>query len=360
MFPLHLRLRGSGSDHSQGSEALNNWLLLSICLSLLLQASPCACAESLSPGASENSKVRSEDNSVAKTPLLTGGVKHAEELPSLEDSLRPGQVFSDDLLLKASTETNDRWYRVPSWYAGVRHADDCIIVYRYDYETEQASAPMQKQLDRQDMLTGFQKDKNGGIWDFKHLPTIQHVESDQVNAVLYVKTITPLEGSEQHLVIKYEEISITLSKATNKILSVVQQEQINTITCPQPGILRLDISVKSFGWDGVPQRLEQSVMMVKVTKPFEQIDQYQGRDLRASFRDYLIAQHLESLVPDNLPNNSAIYSALVRWSGLRPFPALAGFWGAGGGILVKSVPGLVGGADKSRPRPSQLLFRTGD
>ncbi|WP_421021588.1 hypothetical protein, partial [Klebsiella pneumoniae] len=89
---------------------------------------------------------------------------------------------------------------------------------------------------RQDDTSGCQTDRNGGIWDFKRVPMIQHVESFPVNAVLFVKKMTPISGSDDKLVIKYDEISIDLNKRTNKIMQVIQQEQISTITSPGPGI----------------------------------------------------------------------------------------------------------------------------
>ena len=245
-------------------------------------------------------KTGPSNSEAPRKPLLQGGVKHAEELPGLEDSLMPGKVFSDDLLMKAGTQMNNVWFYIPSWYAGTRHVDDAMIVSRFDFRTGESTEPMLKQLNRQDSTSGYQKDKNGGIWDFKRLPTIQHVESDLVNAVLFVKEITPLKGDEDRLVIKYVEISISLNKRNNKIVNVVQQEQINTITCAQPGLLRIDVSVKSFGWDGTPQRLEQSVMMSKLVKPFEQKDSYKGVELRPLFKEYLISHNLENLVPDDL------------------------------------------------------------
>ena len=132
------------------------------------------------------------------------------------------------------------------------------------------------------------------------MPSIQHVESDFNDAVLYVKQITPISGSDHQLIIKYVEISVSYAKRSKKILNVVQQEQINTVTCPSPGSLRVDISVKSYGWDGKPQRQEQSVIMANIVKPFEQIDQLEGRELRPLFKDYLVSHHLENLIPKDL------------------------------------------------------------
>jgi hypothetical protein len=230
---------------------------------------------------------------------LQGGVQHSEVLPQLIEDLRPGKVYSDDILLKSSTAANDIWYHIPSWYAGVRHCEDEMIVYRYDYKTDKTTQPMQKQLNRQDSTGGYQKDRNNGIWDYKHLPMIQHVESDLVNAVLLVKSITPVKETDEQFVIKYEEVSISFDKRTNKIVRVVQQEQINTITSPEPGMLRVDASAKSFGWDGQPLRKEQSIIFSNVIKPFEQIDKLGDVDLKASFKDFLIANHKENLLPDS-------------------------------------------------------------
>jgi hypothetical protein len=234
-----------------------------------------------------------------KAPLV-GGVKHSESLPALADDLRPGKAYRDDLLISPGARLQGQWLYVPSWYAGTRHCEEAIILYRQNFVTGETSSPMTRQVNRQDDTVGCQKDRNGGIWDFKEIPLIQHVESDRVNAVLYVKKVTPLFGAEDKIVIRYDEISIELSKRTNKIVSIVQQEQINTITSPSPGVLRADISVKAFDETGTPQRLEQSVIIEKTTRPYERKDSYHGQDIRPSFKDYLISHGLENLVPLDL------------------------------------------------------------
>jgi hypothetical protein len=258
-----------------------------------------AQASSTSTNSTTSTGLDSQTGTVKK-PILQGGVNHAEELPALEDSLRPGRVFSDDLLIAAGTATDNLWFYIPAWFAGSRHAEDCLIVYRYDYKTGKTTTPMQKQLNRQDSTSGYLQDKNGGIWDYHAIPSIQHVESDLVNAILYVKKITPVMGNEERIVLKYEELSISVNKHSNKILQVLQQEQINTITSPVPGTLHMDISVKCFDFDGNPIRIEQSVMTLKMTKPFVRKDTYNGTDLKPLFRDYLISHHLENLVPPDI------------------------------------------------------------
>jgi hypothetical protein len=277
---------------------------------LIFATSASASAQDMAPGSSAppaNGSPEAAPNAgsppatgTPQRPTLQGGVNHSEELPGLDDALRPGQAFKEEILLNPETPINNSWFLIPSWYAGVRHSEDVLIVYRHFFATGQTTTPMQRQLERQDSLSGFQVDRSGGIWDYKHIPAIQHVESDLVNAVLFVKEVTPLKETQDEFVVKYEEISITLDKKKNKILQVTQQEQINSVTCPEPNLLKIDVSVKSFDRDGKPIRLEKSVVFSKITKPFEHIDSYEGQDLRPLFRDYLISHQLANLVPDDL------------------------------------------------------------
>jgi hypothetical protein len=235
-------------------------------------------------------------------PILQGNVEHSESLPSLDESLRPGEKYREEALLKMGTAANNDWFWIPSWYAGKRHTEDALIVYRYDFNTGITTTPMQRQLERQNSVSGYQQDRNGEIWDFKNIPFIQHIDSGAVLAVLYIKEMTPMVVNRSQMVLKYEEISITYEPKSHKILDVVQQEQINTISPMPPDGLRADISVKSFGWDGKPERAEQSVVFSKMIEPYHRIDTLDDKDLRSMFRDYLMANKLANLVPEDLTN----------------------------------------------------------
>lgn len=239
------------------------------------------------------------------TVFLQGNVKHSEKLSGLPEGLKSGKVYSDDLLVSPDTKNNNEWFLIPDWYAGTRHCEDEVIVYRYWYPTHQSSTPMLKQMNRQTSVSGYQKDRNGGIWDYKRVPQIQHVECDFENAVLWVKDISLISEAADRIVIKYITVSIGMNKKTNKINKIMQQEQINTVTSPLPNVLRSDVSVKAFDADGKPERLEQAVIMADMVKPYQQIDQFEGQELRPLFRDFLMSHGLEALVPlDLLPKTS--------------------------------------------------------
>lgn len=271
-------------------------------LFLLLFCLTCTCLPARSAPDSETSgATTSTALPPEKTrPLLQGNVEHSESLPSLDESLRPGEKYKEEVLLRLGTAANNDWFWIPPWYAGKRHTEDALIVYRYDFNTGATTTPMQRQLERQDSISGYQQDRNGEIWDFKNIPCIQHIDSGAVLAVLYIKEMKPLVVNRSQLVLKYEEISVTYEPRSRKIVDVVQQEQINTISPIQPDGLRADISVKSFGWDGKPQRAEQSVVFSKIVEPYHRIDTLDDKDMRSMFRDYLMANKLANLVPEDL------------------------------------------------------------
>ena len=258
---------------------------------------------------SSSSSSSSNSASVAKsgdgTVALQGGVKHSEKLAGMPEALQLGKVYSDDLLISPDRNNNNEWFLIPDWYAGTRHCEEEVIVHRYDYVKHESSSPMLKQMNRQTSVSGYQKDRNGGIWDFKRVPQIQHVESSFENAVLYVKNIKIISEAADRMVIKYVTVSIGIDKNNGKIHSILQQEQINTVTSPIPNVLRSDVSVKAFDSDGQPLRQEQGVIMADIIKPYEQKDQFEGQDLRPLFRDFLVSHGLEALVPtDLLPDES--------------------------------------------------------
>jgi hypothetical protein len=231
---------------------------------------------------------------------LQGNIEHAEVLPRLDERLRPGAGYDESLLLQLGTQGNNDWFWIPSWYAGKRHTEEALIVYRHDFATGITTNPMQRQLERQEYVSGYQKDRNGGIWELNNAPFIQHIDSGFMFAVLYIREMTPVEVSEDRIVLRYREISVAYSKKNNKILESTQQEQLNTLTPMQPGTIHADVSVKSFGWDGQPQREEQSVIYTQIIEPYHRIDGIDGKDLHSMFRDYLVSQHKEDLLPDDL------------------------------------------------------------
>jgi hypothetical protein len=249
-----------------------------------------------------NSSTQTTEQAQKTRAVLQGGVEHSESLPSLDESLRPGEKFKEDVLLSLGTSANNDWFWIPPWYAGKRHTEDALIVYRYDFSTGATTTPMQRQLERQNSVSGYQQDRNGEVWDFKNVPFIQHIDSGAVLAVLYIKSMKPLVVNRSQIVLKYDEISVTYEPKSHRIVDVVQQEQINTISPMPPDGLRADISTKSFTWDGQPQRAEQSVVFSKIVEPYHRIDSLGDKDMRSMFRDYLMANKLANLVPVDLTN----------------------------------------------------------
>ncbi len=105
------------------------------------------------------------------------------------------------MLLKLGTQANNDWFWIPNWYAGKRHTEDALIVFRHDFKTGLSTTPMQRQLERQDSVSAYQQDKEGDIWEFKNVPFIQHIDAGLASAVLYIKSMTPLTVNHKQIVL---------------------------------------------------------------------------------------------------------------------------------------------------------------
>ena len=109
----------------------NTYLFRGLCLWVLavVLAIP---AQGSSPESSESTATDStqttNQESASSKRILQGSVEHSESLPSLDESLRPGSKYKEDVLLKLGTAANNDWFWIPSWYAGKRHTDEALIV----------------------------------------------------------------------------------------------------------------------------------------------------------------------------------------------------------------------------------------
>ena len=119
-------------------------LAVAVFLSTPAQGDP---SEPTGTSVSDSTPLATQENGAAKR-ILQGSVEHSESLPSLDESLRPGAKYKEDVLLKLGTAANNDWFWIPSWYAGKRHTDEALIVYRYDFSTGATTTPMQRQLER--------------------------------------------------------------------------------------------------------------------------------------------------------------------------------------------------------------------
>src|SRR5262249_39992914 len=142
-----------------------------------------------------------------------------------------------------------------------------------------------------------QPDRNGQVWEFKRAPYKTTIEGQNALNVMMVSNREPLYVNQDKVVIRLLQTSLTVDKASQRIMNTSQVEQINTYVPAGPGVMNLQSSIKTFGADGSPQVQETNSGLVYTRAAFQPVNYYEGRDMRALFRDYMLSHGYSNLLP---------------------------------------------------------------
>lgn len=233
-----------------------------------------------------------------KPVFLQGGIEHSERLAPVAPQLAAGATYNAQAA--PPVDPHNDWYWIPSWYAGLKHADSDTILSDYDFRSGKQTVENRVVTSRQDLFIGFQPDRNGQVWEFKRAPYRTTVEGDGFFLTMLVSNRDPVSVSNDQVVIRLLQTTLTVDSSSQRILKSEQQEQINTYVRAAPGVMNLHTSIKSFAQDGSPLVQEESTRVVVDRAPFQPVDFYDGKDMRAMFRDFMLARGWGNLLPDTL------------------------------------------------------------
>lgn len=227
----------------------------------------------------------------ADSVMLKGEVEHSDKLEPVNASLAPGSVFDEKNLgpLPDPTEAN-RWYKVPIWLAGTWHKDSQTDYYRYNFVDKTTDIATHVVEARSDGRWGTQQDQQGQVWQFDPAPFITRVDSGEDVVVQLVSRSDPLESSDQQFIRRSIDTQLHVDKQTNVIKSVECGEIITNYLPENDGLVKRETSSKVFDRFGQPMVLGKSFMYEKRIAPFSPQDQYQGKDMRELFKQFLEKQ----------------------------------------------------------------------
>ncbi len=234
--------------------------------------------------------------SSAQAQRLQGGVEHSVQLPPVNSSFKVGADFNQQALSRMVPRL--RWYRVPTWAIGTWRVETLTNYYRHDYksgltDTTQITVPFKS--DQQTM--GTQMDSLGGIWDYDAYPYVVDVDLVYGKQIQQIDLNELIKLSDLEMTQRLRSTNLELSSPTNKILGVYQAESVQTYSPYGKDLLRCVASVKRFDEQGHATELVQNVCALRRISGFTPKNMFNGIDLKASFKAYLIANKLNHLVP---------------------------------------------------------------
>lgn len=226
---------------------------------------------------------------------LKGKVEHSAKLSPVPNFLRTGIKLDLENFPKLIAHTS--WYRIPNWFAGQFKTEKSTCYYAKNLATNQDIALNEIRTAKSTETIGFQIDADGGIWEYQYDKYIQQVVGDDYITVQYVQEHEPLEVNNQKVVMRYKAIDVKVDKFSKDILETIQTESIQTYTAESKDIIKCQSSIKAFDQDGNPDFINKTVSAKLRIKPFQCIDSYADKDLKADFITYLEARKLYDLIP---------------------------------------------------------------
>jgi hypothetical protein len=295
-----ISLKSASIKHASTKHAA----LVAYFLSSILVATLPACAD-------EENQVSSSKPSAP----LQGGVSHFEQIEPLQPEFRAGATYDGRRASQSSAQ--DFWYQIPPWSAGLWHAEVSRSVDQNDDDDNDGSKHhsrlgafgnyMNKQSEssreethvaRHDENWGFQRDRNGGIWQFAKTNYSTRTDGDSSYIISFVRSKSVLKDTSSEIQIRYVGTQMNIDTRTNRIISSSQVESVQTYTQVGADGRRNVALTKSFDENGKPTGSQKITTIQKRIKPFQIRNQLDGRDMYKSFVSYLKRNDLNDLVPD--------------------------------------------------------------
>jgi len=225
---------------------------------------------------------------------LQAVISHVEQLPPLPSGLRVGAQF-DERMLRAGTDNLD-WYKIPDWLAGKWSRNEETIISTYYYDTQQQNNEPHTIAETEYADFGSQYDRAHNVWHCR-LATKGIADCGSYLSVAFIRTQEPLLVSDAKVAIRDLFVELEVNKETGVITKSEQAESITRYMPVQDGVMKTMMSVKIFGEDGSPVRLQKNLAYDKRMAPFAPLDKYKNTDIKQSFLNFLKTNSLVDLIP---------------------------------------------------------------
>ena len=219
-------------------------------------------------------------------------------MPQLDPRLRAGTTFHEGWL-QGLSPTNE-WFRIPDWFAGTWSTTSKTVDQFHDFKTGLSEQPHRTISNRWQGSRGCQRDREGNIWEFKNVPSVERVETTDTIDYKLIRDYEPIMVNDAEVSRRKVVTSISVSKGSYKILSVSQQDIIQKSVPVRAGVVRTVTSSKVFDAEGSPICLQEDQSVSARVADFSPRDYLEFTDLRKLFKEFLTAHNMIDLVPTEM------------------------------------------------------------
>src|SRR5215471_13943238 len=226
---------------------------------------------------------------------LQGSLEHSETLPPVKKQFKIGTTFDANVLPKQPVA--EGWYWIPDWRAGTWQSRQTTVTFYQNFKTGEKRSGRFASPFTSVVYKGFQKDKDGHIWDYMAAPYSQVVDAGSFREIQLISQNRPVYVSSQRIAMYLRGTTMRVNSQSKKIMANEQWESLQTFTPAGPDRISCAGSTKFFDAHGKPQYIQRNTALFFRTAAFKPINQMKGKDMRGHFRTYLASHGLKQLVP---------------------------------------------------------------
>lgn len=238
-----------------------------------------------------------------ESDVATAKIPNAGPVKALDPVLWPGNYFDKDVaaaLLGDRSINRSIWKKVPEWQVGSWQSTQSTNTRRLQYFNGKPSSyatPMGVYTAKGGGSIGWQKDKNGDVWDHFKSGYWTEAEFDTIYEYTFVKFRIP--GAYEYPDEYAESITFGVDKGSKKITSVQRCRTWARYVNVAPGIMKKDQVDTIYNQKGNPDCSAWNTCVLKRVQTFSDNEAKlnQDEDLRLDFVKYLTANGLQDLIP---------------------------------------------------------------
>jgi hypothetical protein len=260
---------------------------------------------------------------VAQTSIvLQAGVQLDDKVPSLDESLAPGNQFNQSSIeqkIQKSPEQN-QWYKVPSWAAGSWKTLKAQVTSHKDEVTGRESIDGSEYTMKSAFSIGVEKDRTGQIWDFVDHNYWTRTEYDTNDGYAFVTDNAPGLILNNTFRTEFRCIAFLVDKATGNIISTKQRQAFSIYTCQSSQLIQEKEWHRVFDWHGNVISSAHNIGNCTRTDYFE-VDPKRitadGRLLQPLFKKYLTDNRMSALLPQSAADINAEINSVMPYAPKR-------------------------------------------
>ena len=200
---------------------------------------------------------------------LKASAVHSERLPALPAHYRAGATFNDGRFRSRRRQTTPLKFKIPIWLAGTWRRTQSTEKSRIELPSGKKLKTTGKTVAGSTDRFGTYKDRQGQIWQVFY-PAHSSGEVDRgqfIDRHTVTKYDLEIIGSKS-VVVEIQAYHLVVSKDGRRIMQSYQDEELNTYSLVNDGVVNTDSSVKVFDCNGKPKLLTRSISQIRRIKPF--------------------------------------------------------------------------------------------